>query len=226
MDCRKVNAYSAIVFDFDGTMIELFKNFNLNSTVRKLHFMMQNYGIEYAINQDAFDVFDEIIKQTEDNYEIRERALCSANELLSNAEMEAVNSGKLVDGIVQAISVLQQRKIPIGVATNNSAICVENFMEKYCSGISIPIVGRIGTRPELMKPCVWSLEEVSKQLGCSMKDVLFIGDTKRDYLCAQNAECMFLGMAPTEKKRVRLLQIIDETEIFSTYGELLARLGL
>ena len=92
--------------------------------------------------------------------------------------------------------------------------------------MDIPVVGRVGDKPELMKPNAWSLLEVISKLNCCSDDVIFIGDTQRDYLCAKNVGCKFIGLAPTERKKQKLLNVISESDIVSDYYELVKCLGV
>lgn len=62
------------------------------------------------------------------------------------------------------ISFLIKTGFPIGIATNNSVQYVATFMQKNFQSASIPIVGRVGFKPELMKQNAWSVLEMIKIL--------------------------------------------------------------
>ena len=96
----------------------------------------------------------------------------------------------------------------------------------HCEGIAIPVVGRVGTDPSLLKPSIWSLTEVLKKMGSNLSVTVFIGDTKRDYDTAINAGCSFIGMAPTKTKYQRLAEILSCSDIVTDYYELAERLGI
>lgn len=214
MDCI------GLVFDFDGTMCRLFKNYNLNQTVAELHSRMEKYGFYFQLDSDAFDIFDFIGRQ-EDLNEARKRSLyMEMDGVLVSAEKDAVKSCELVQGVSKVMSFLHKSGFKLGVATNNSPQCVSEFLKLYCGGLDIPIVGRVGCSPELMKPDKWSLIEVLKKMNCSVDDAVFFGDTRRDYECALNAGCKFIGVAPTEKKLCRLEKIRPEIEIVLNFYEL------
>lgn len=226
MDYCKVKNDIAFVFDFDGTMCRLFKNYNLNKVVLSLRDKMKDYGIEFSTENDAYDVFSEIIRQTEDGSATREKALIDADKIITAAEIEAINTGELVNGVEIVIPFLKKAGFQIGIATNNSVQCVATFMQKNCPNTNIPIVGRVGIKPELMKPNAWSLLEVLKEMNHLPVNTIFVGDTQRDYLCSISAGCEFIGMAPTDSKRQRLLQVLSESGIASDFNELLTLLKI
>lgn len=209
----------SVVLDFDGTICLLFKNYDLSSTVHLLHTKMMEYNIEFPIESDAFDVFNIILSQTQ-NGSLRINALNKANEILTNAEIKAIDSCELVPGLVEVICDLNKSGIALGIASNNSSACIKKFTQQLFPEMPIAITGRAGTDPCLMKPNAWSLTETIKKLGCYDENTIFIGDTQSDYVCSKGTKCKFLGMAPTEKKRKRLLQFLSEDKIVNNYFEL------
>lgn len=77
-----------------------------------------------------------------------------------------------------------------------------------------------------MKPNPWSIIEVLKKMNCLPENTIFVGDTQRDYIATVKAGCEFIAMAPTDKKRQRLLKILPENIIVSDFNELLSLLNL
>ena len=147
------------------------------------------------------------------------------NGVLVSAEIEAVKSCELVNGVNEVIPSLKRAGYRLGVATNNSCECVSEFLNLYC-GVEIPIVGRVGSSPKLMKPNPWSLVKVLQKMDCRIESALFFGDTQRDYECAINAGCKFIGVAPTERKLKRLQLIEPKIEIVSDFYELSEKLRI
>lgn len=212
--------YSGLVFDFDGTMCRLFKNYDLNSVVIELHNRLKGYGFAFPLDKDAFEVFEYINNLENLSAGQKTELYTEMNEVLTSAEIEAVSGCELVNGVREVLPLLKQSGYKLGIATNNSRECVSQFLKTYCGGLNIPIVGRIGSNPELMKPNKWSLIEVIKKMNCSNENTLFFGDTLRDYECSLNAHCSFVGVAPTEKKLKRLQLIKPQIEIVSDFYEL------
>ena len=224
MNSTNLEKDSALVFDFDGTMFQLFVNYNLKDTIALLRDKMNLYDMEFSSEKDPFDVFAEVIRQTKEGSYEREEALFALNQILTEAEIEAVNSGIPVCGVETSISILRKKGIAVGISTNNSIQCVEAFWQKNCKEAIIPIVGRVGVKPELMKPNPWSILEVLKKMDRIPENTIFVGDTQRDYVASINAGCEFIGMAPTDKKRKRLQEVLPDKRIVSDFNELLTLL--
>lgn len=209
----------AIVLDFDGTMCLLFKNFDLSDTVHTMHTKMMEYNIDFSMELDAFDVFETILSQTQDGY-LRINALQKANEILTEAEVKAVDSCELVPGLIEVIEEFHKAGIALGVSSNNSEDCIKKITNKFFPDIPFSITGRVGTNPRLMKPNSWSLKETLAKLSCCEEDTIFVGDTQRDYTCSEDTKCSFIGMAPTARKRERLLRFLQKDKIMADYYEL------
>lgn len=209
----------AIVFDFDGTMCFLFKNFDLSPTIQRLEIVMKKRGIFFSSETDCFDVFQAIINQTENSID-RTKALLEANEILTEAEVNAVESCELVSGLIEVIRYLSNNGVQIGIASNNSSMCIEKLVGRLWIDLPIYITGRPSDNPLLMKPNPWSLIQTLSKMNCKEDNAIFVGDTKRDYLCCQMTKCNFLGMGSTEKKREKLLQFLPPNHIIGNFFEL------
>ena len=220
MDYFKLKKEEVLILDFDGTMCRLFKNYDLASVVKSLQIAMRAFGVDFSLSSDAFDVFAEVVRQVEDPCR-REEALSFADNILTKAEIEAAETGDPVPGVEAAMSFLYRNHYRVGISTNNSEACVRVFLGKYCQAIPIPVIGRHGTKPELMKPNTWSLKRAIGELAGDPGSTIFIGDTERDYQCALKVGCRFWGMAPTEKKREKLSALLSEERLLTDYYDLL-----
>jgi len=144
----------------------------------------------------------------------------TVNEIIVNAEIEALETGIPVDGFFDFIKYCKENDIELSVASNNSPECIEAFFDKYCNGSRMVIVGRNGAHPELMKPNTFMLAEMCKKLNCKKNDIIFVGDNARDYECASAFGCEFIGLTPTEKKKSRMLSKVSGIEIICDFYEL------
>lgn len=209
-----------LVFDFDGTMCRLFQNYDLHSVAEELSERMAKHGVAFSSDRDAFDIFDAINGQGGLDAERKRTLFLEMNGVLVAAELNAVRTCELVGGVHEVLPWLKREGYPLGVATNNSPECVVEFLKRYCRGLDIPVSGRIGDKPELMKPNCWSLTATLRKMNRTADNALFFGDTRRDYECAGNADCKFVGVAPTERKLKRLQEISPEIEIVTDFYQL------
>lgn len=223
MDYLELKKNEIIIFDFDGTMCRLFKNYDLASVVQSLQTAMRVFNVDFPLSNDAFDVFAEVVRQVKD-FDERAKALSCADKILTKAEIEAVETGEPVPGVEAMMSFLYCNHYRFGISTNNSEACVRAFLKKYCQAIPIPIIGRQGTKPELMKPNTWSLDRAIEELSGTPRNTIFVGDTERDYQCAMKVGCRFWGMAATERKREKLSVFLSEERLLTDYYDLLQRI--
>lgn len=219
MDSTESNSYTPIVFDFDGTIAHLFKNYSLKSTVKLLQEKLKFFNIHFSLEQDAFEVFKVIELQTQKDFDKRLKAFLAVERILSDAELQAVETCELVDGVTEIIPKLMNQKYKIGIASNNSEESIKRFLERHLPNTTIPIIGRVKGKPYLMKPDPWSLNEMSSVLDCPVNKIIFVGDTYSDYLTSLNASCEFIAMATNESKKERLKSTASEHMTVSDFYE-------
>lgn len=208
-----------IVLDFDGTIFRVFTNYNLDNLVKKIYTLVKDYQISFDDNSDAFDVFGSI-EESNLSDETKHMLLKTVDKWLIEAEKEALNTGVLVKGFFEFVEISRKRNVDIAIVSNNSAECIEKFLSNSPIDFSIPVLGRIGTKPQNMKPNIYMLKEMSKILNCSNEDIIFIGDNYRDYECATSFGCQFIGMTPTLSKKDKLCSKVKNIEIVNDFCEL------
>ena len=197
--------YSAkkIVLDFDGTIFRVFTNYDLKKVARKIYGLLSDYQTTFRTDSDAFDAFGSIMNA--DLPAAKKRQLLrQVDEWLIEAEMEALDSGILIDGFWEFVEAAKKKKIDIAIVSNNSAACIKEFLYRSNTEYTIPVLGRIGVHPERMKPDSYMMEEMSRILKCSNDEIIYVGDNHRDYECALRFRCQFIGMTPTPAKKERL----------------------
>lgn len=219
-----MSTHLAIIFDFDGTMVNLFARYNLTRTTKSLSLSLEKYGIRFDCRLDPYDIFTEISKHILPGNK-RETAYLEAHTILTQAELEAVKTCEPLCGMEEVFPLLcaQYR---VGIATNNSEECVRHFLSRHFPELDLPIVGRMGAAPERMKPNIWPLKTAAKQMGSRLDNIVFIGDTSTDQLCAQRAGCAFLGIAPSPSKHEHMLNFLPQNYIAENYYEIPGKLEL
>ena len=236
MDYWGLKEKKGIVLDFDGTICHLFSGFDLQSTIHYLKIKLDPLGVSFDNNYDAFDVFDVIRNQLVDSKQL-ESAFIVADEVLRQAEMNAIETCTIIDHSAEFISILLHEGYKVGISTNNSSECVLKLIcnhmlknptiNKVSNNLvsafkSIPVCGRVGTHPELMKPNPWSLLQVADEMDLSIKDICFIGDSLRDYEASVAADCQFIAFGPTARKKERFKTKMEERLIISDFEDLIA----
>lgn len=215
-----------IVLDFDGTIFRLFANYSLENTIIKINECMKCYGINFPLGCDAFDSFYYANSANLD-LSIKQELLLKINEIIVKAEIEAISSGVLIDGFYDFLEYSKKTNISIGIASNNSKECINEFKKKYCPDLTVPIVGRNPLRPDLMKPNPIMLNQICTMLSCDNKDIVFIGDNIRDYQCALNFGVDFIALTSTNKDYEQIIKsglTIKKVDIVRNFFELMSLL--
>lgn len=193
-----------IVLDFDGTIIRLFENYDLSKVTEKIYSFLNPYGVKFSLACDAFDSFS-CVMNAGLSPSITKKLLKQVDCIITEAEIEALQSGIPVDGFRDFLKFSEKEKISIGIASNNSEACINTFLTMYYPSAHIPVVGREALHPEWLKPHTHSLEKICSLLSCEKENVVFVGDTIRDYQCAQNYGLSFIALTPTVRKYERIL---------------------
>ncbi len=220
MDNFSIGHYNGVILDFDGTMCFLFRDYDLSKTVKQIISEVSVLGVDISNINDPFDAFNMILCQSITD-DIKIQALAIVDKLLVKAECEAAKYCNVVNGLWCFISKLKQMKIPFGIATNNGDECVRLFLKIHAMDDYIPINGRIMKHPELLKPNPWSIIKTAGEMKVDISKTLFIGDTPRDWETAKNAGCGFIGIAPTERKRVRFDAVSYGESLLTDYYDII-----
>lgn len=214
--------YKAVVLDFDGTVFRLFCNYNLDKIKIELMSLLNTYEVEFNLENDAFDVFEKIFNSDLDS-QIKKCMLEKVNEIIKGAEIDALNTGVLIDGFSDFLRWMDSKKFSLAIVTNNSEECVREFFSRYYNRMDCVIVGRDCQRPDLMKPNPYMLDKMCELLNLSRNEICFVGDSVRDYNCALAFGCDFIGMAPTSKKKRKLQTRNGNIIIVEDYIELISK---
>lgn len=217
MDYNPVTSKTALIFDFDGTICGIFKNYDLKAVTTDLAAGLQSMGLEFSGDRDAFDAFAEVQRQTAENPTLQKKALSFVHGVITQAEKEAVHTGVPIPGALEILPDLVQKGYPLGIVTNNSEECVTDYLRKELPGLMIPVIGRVWDAPEKMKPNPWLLETMLQLLHRTPQQCIFIGDNPRDYACARAAGCPFIGIAPTEKKKKWFHELLPPEQIVGDF---------
>lgn len=213
-----------LIFDFDGTLCNLLKNYDMKKVTEDLNKLLKKkYNIDFPLDEDAFHVFDFIYK-SKLNSEDENEALSIADDIISEVEILALDSAERIDGVSNMLKNLHDFGYKIVIATNNNPKCVEKFLGECNLDFNIPIYGRIKGKENLMKPNPSVILRALNDYNISSKDAfdaaVKIGDNPRDYIAATSAECDFIGLALLKRKEDRFLKILDKSKIFTNIQDL------
>ncbi|MCQ4042999.1 HAD family hydrolase [Streptantibioticus rubrisoli] len=191
---RTLAQASAILFDFDGPLCDVFAGLPAPQVARQL--------AQLAAPPDS--VLSAKLADTDDPLEVlrlthaTDTALgLQIEQALTAAEIEAVAvAGDPTPGAVAALEAAQTAGRRVAVVSNNSSDCVHAFLARHSLTKHVhEVVGRPLHRPDLMKPDPHSLIRAADQLGTATTQCVLIGDSVTDIEAAHAAGSTAIGYA-------------------------------
>lgn len=105
----------------------------------------------------------------------------------------ALNKTKPYDGIMEFLSKLEEKKIPLAICTNKQKFAAVKIAEKILSPIKFFEI--VGDEPgKKRKPDPTRALEIAKKIGVQPSDVAYFGDTAVDMETARNAGFFSIGV--------------------------------
>lgn len=206
----KLIGRTTYIFDFDGTLFHLFTTFDFDNELKMLDKEFKRLGFKFPNTWNPFEAFKVANDNTNPN---KEEALIFSDRLLTDCELRYIDLGYPVKGAIRLLKYLYENNYKIAIASNNSPLAIKKFIDKYLNGYDIPVIGRIGTKPELLKPNTYMLDELLKITGSTKGEAVFFGDHPRDRECAIACGIEFIPVCPADYKMERMLKIVAEDEI-------------
>lgn len=194
---------TAVLFDFDGPICDVFCGLPAPGVAAELADLV-------AIHSTSLEFH---ARRTDDPMEVHRLsqggggALLGAVEAaLTEAEVRAVRvAGPPVAGAVQALGAAQDSKLRVGIVSNNSAECVNEFLA--INGLDTlvdEVVGRPALRPDLMKPAPYPLLRAAAALSVEPQGAVLVGDSLTDIEAARAAGARSIGYANKPRKQSAL----------------------
>jgi phosphoglycolate phosphatase len=188
-----LSATSAVLFDFDGPLCQVFAGLPAP-----------------AIAHDLAGILGADV-ETDDPLEVLKRSVRFGPEMvrrvedaLISAEITAIDRSLATPGGIESIRACLAADLPVGIVSNNSAGAISAFLAKWGLLNEVtPVVGRTYMHPELMKPHVRPLEMALEDLGCTPADVVFIGDSQTDIEVAAAVGVPCVAYANKPDKRLQ-----------------------
>ena len=195
LDGRK---YLAIGFDMDNTLLRTDVNYPKLSKVaycemkmagvpdcaisekETYRFNLEN-GVDYLKKNGRTDDVNKVLKQ------IRER--------LKEIEMENVKTARPFEGAVDMLMYLKSKGYLVGVLTKGSrAYAIKALTVSGVIDMLDVLVCRDDHDESETKPSPIAMMHLADSLNVELKDILYIGDHKIDYICARDSGADFIGV--------------------------------
>jgi len=183
---EKYGAITAVLLDFDGTLVFLPTNYaRMRSRLSKL---FAHFGVKSTFRPVLDSVHDLLSKLADKNYpesllrEVRNKAYT----IIDDEELVSVNQAQLANGVKEVLSFLQENGMKVAIISRNGIGCVQASIDT----LSIPnpdlIVSRDDVNFEELKPAPRQVEIALDKLKLKPTEVIFVGDSLYDIQCGKS----------------------------------------
>lgn len=211
---------SAVLFDFDGPICDVFVGVPAHQLARDLAGLAEEHDPALSVK----------LTETSDPMEVLRITFAANKELglqietaLTKAEVEAVGvAGAPTQGAGISLAAARASGWRVAVVSNNSAECVAEFLARHDLDRHVEeIVGRPVHRPDLMKPSPHSLLKAAELLDVEPSACVLIGDSLTDIQAAHLASSTAIGYANKPHKRQAFIEagadaVTDDMEAIAT----------
>lgn len=184
--------YKGIIFDLDGTLLDTLDDLgdSMNEALETLGYpiyTIDQYKTKIAggfrglgINALPKETNEKVINQLIDVFvEVYDR--------------KYANKTRPYERIQELLNDLVSKDIILGINSNKRDRYTKSLVDKFFR--NIPFVKIYGEREGLpKKPDPYTALEIAKEMGLSVSDILFIGDTRVDIQTAHNAGMHSVGV--------------------------------
>ena len=179
--------YRAAIFDMDGTLIN-----TLEDLADSVNEMLQYYNLPpRTIDEVRMFVGNGARK-------LMQRALETGDEKFINEALEVyngcysrhlLNKTKPYAGIVELLTALQNKNIPVAICTNKQHFAAVALAEKI-----FPLINFAEVIGDAKKPNPARALEITEKIGVNPAEVAYFGDTAVDMQTAINAGFLPVGV--------------------------------
>lgn len=219
MEDLKQMKYKAVIFDMDGTVLDTTVDLRnaLNHalkanghqseyTVDHIKFFFGS-GIEVAVKralavQNGMNYDElEVIGTPKDNLSFDKKEVSKVQKEFKKYYLKhcADNTGPYA-GILELLEELKKRGLQCAVVSNKPHDAVVKLSEDYFRGAFEYVIGETETIKR--KPAPDMLLKIVKDLNIKKEEVLYVGDSEIDILCAKNSgiKCLAVTWGFRSKK--------------------------
>ena len=208
---------NTIIFDLDGTLLD-----TLTDLTGSVNFCMEQCGYPQYTREDVRNMVGNGI------YLLMERALPGGREnpdydrsiqlFTEHYKEHMLDATCPFPGIMDMLQKLKQQGLKLAIVSNKFDAAVKGLNQRFFSDF---IEVAIGESPNVRKkPAPDSVLEAIRELGTTMKDSIYVGDSEVDIQTAHNAGIPCLSVSWGFKSK-EFLKAHGADHIFHTAEQLL-----
>ncbi|APE37933.1 hypothetical protein BOX37_01460 [Nocardia mangyaensis] len=207
-----LRARRTVLLDFDGPICAVFSSITDLQVATELVAIAGAEHLPQSVRA-ANDPFD-VLRHAADHRD--GESLVAIEARFRDLECAAVDTADPTPGAEEVLRALSARKYRVGVVTNNSAAAADRYLRRLGLRSTVGvIVGRPGTRVDLLKPSPFLLTTALRQLSVQPDDALFVGDSMSDVVAGHSAGVSCVALANKSGKAERFASLQPESTITS-----------
>lgn len=188
--------YRAAIFDMDGTLVNTIADIadGVNEMLEHFNLPTKTFDeIRLAVGNGAMKLMERMLlfgdKATDEKF-----LLEALNYYDGCYERHMLDKVKPYEGIIEFLSALEAKKIPLGICTNKQHFAAVKIAEKILAPIKFgAIIGDERGKPK--KPDPTNALAIAKKFNVKPEEVVYVGDTSIDFETANNAGFFFVGVS-------------------------------
>ncbi|MFF2567832.1 HAD family hydrolase [Streptomyces sp. NPDC058084] len=183
-----------VFFDFDGPVCDVFAGLPAPEVAKQLIGLLAAKDVTAGARASKTDDPIEVLRIAHDSgAEVGQEV----EQALITAELKAVAvAGPPTAGAREALQLANSSGRAVAVVSNNSAECVQRFLERHgLEGYVARVVGRPTGQPHLMKPNPFPLITAAEQMHMDVSNCTLIGDSLTDIQAAHAAGATVIAFA-------------------------------
>lgn len=176
--------FKAVIFDMDGTLVEL--KLNITSAKQEILYKLRSEGYSLkgvTVNSPMLDIIKTAESEATEGYKQYVKKV--VDKILTKYEIAAALQASLRKGAKEVIKKLADNNFKLGLATNNSKASVNIVLKK---NEVFKVFDAIVTRDDVkdLKPSGEMLELILRLLSVKPNQAIFVGDSIHDIAAAKN----------------------------------------
>lgn len=186
-----MKSYKAAIFDMDGTLVDTLADLHdsVNEMLAHYHFPLRTLDeVRQFVGNGARKLMIRSLPADKSNFV--DEALSFYNECYVR---NCTNKVKPYAGIMEMLTTLEAKEIPLGICTNKQHVAAIEIAEKILAPIKFSYVS--GDEPDQpRKPDPTRALACAKKFSVAVEDVAYFGDSAIDIQTAINAGFLPVGV--------------------------------
>jgi phosphoglycolate phosphatase-like HAD superfamily hydrolase len=202
------------LFDFDNTIAALERCVDWNRSREELEPLLRSYGVSPDLfvahptgNLHLFEATRAWLRRRSNRASRNanpEEILGRASAVIERHELAGVERAEPVNGADALLRSLARSGALIAVVTHNSSVAVDRWLQRLQLESTVgATIGRDSLLP--FKPAPDMVDAALDGCNRLARDAIFVGDRSVDYGAAAAAGVEFVGIAPSDESRRKLV---------------------